>query len=970
MPHTILCEYDAKRLFNPDVVAYSYCRGDDLSLPDGQWVVKVDQGIKGRFKKGLVKLNLSSNQIIGWVETVDPQYTRFIIEPMIEHHEEHYVSILATEDGDRLIYIDQGGIGVGQLDSSHESIVITPETIDSLPYSPHVASVIARLYAFYRTYHLTMLEVNPFTETGAILDMAVQYDDTAWPLFVPPVTITTSLDNKILTKEETAIKQLDAQTGGSLKFTLLNPNGSIWTLLAGGGGSVACTDEIYRRGRYAELGNYGEYSGDPPTDLVAEYVKNVLAALGQSRAPACTLFICGAIANFTAIDKTFKGIITALESHINILINKQVSIYVRRGGPKYQTALKMMKRFGKTYRIPVFCYGPEVSLTSIFASIGDAKMDVSDQASVEIDHVDIVTRSSPVYNWTEKDQCAVFGYQTTAIQRMLDFDTLSSRERPSVAVIINPTGTKKKEPFSFRDEIILMPVVNTWQEAVKYGISGIIDFSSFRSVYNNANDYLRAEEIKWTVLIAEGMPEQYARDLRRNYPEKTILGPSTVGGIIAGKMRLGNMGGTVENLVACGLYQGGNVGIVTRSGGLLNELCNVVSTAGYLVHSALSIGGDRYPATSFLDIVRYYLTIPEIKVIILLGEAGGIQELAVANFVKTEHINTPILGYSLGICGDESTNVAFGHAGAFVSQEYEKASFKNQYMRSKGMLVPDGWDQWHTILVELGLPKVVRQPYRLPKQKKPAFFTSISNESKEELEYNHIPISDLDPTVGNAIGQLWFQRSLPKYATDYFEKILFIVADHSICVSTALNCAVTTRAGRDLVSSVCSGLLTIGDLHGGAIAEAAANFYQAVNDGLSAREFVDKMKRENRLISGIGHKIKSSKNPDKRVELLDRYTCEHFTSRKYIEFAREVEAITITKRSNLILNVDGFIGASLLDLLSEITTREELETLLKTDFLNAFFLLGRTIGLIGHYREQKSLNMGLYRLPHDQVQYL
>ena len=55
----------------------------------------------------------------------------------------------------------------------------------------------------------------------------------------------------------------------------------------------------------------------------------------------------------------------------------------------------------------------------------------------------------------------------------------------------------------------------------------------------------------------------------------------------------------------------------------------------------------------------------------------------------------------------------------------------------------------------------------------------------------------------------------------YFEYIVFITADHGPCVSGAQNTIITTRAGKDLVSSLCSGLLTIGPKFGGAINQAA-----------------------------------------------------------------------------------------------------------------------------------------------------
>ena len=56
-------------------------------------------------------------------------------------------------------------------------------------------------------------------------------------------------------------------------------------------------------------------------------------------------------------------------------------------------------------------------------------------------------------------------------------------------------------------------------------------------------------------------------------------------------------------------------------------------------------------------------------------------------------------------------------------------------------------------------------------------------------------------------------------------------------------------------------------------------------------------------------------NRDKRVELLQRYARRFFPAVRYLDYALRVEAYTLTKAANLVLNVDGCIGALFLDLL-------------------------------------------------------
>ena len=66
-------------------------------------------------------------------------------------------------------------------------------------------------------------------------------------------------------------------------------------------------------------------------------------------------------------------------------------------------------------------------------------------------------------------------------------------------------------------------------------------------------------------------------------------------------------------------------------------------------------------------------------------------------------------------------------------------------------------------------------------------------------------------------------------------------------VHSAMNTIVATRAGKDLISSLASGLLTIGSRFGGALDEAASMFSNARDTGLTPREFVDQCRKQNKL---------------------------------------------------------------------------------------------------------------------------
>lgn len=132
------------------------------------------------------------------------------------------------------------------------------------------------------------------------------------------------------------------------------------------------------------------------------------------------------------------------------------------------------------------------------------------------------------------------------------------------------------------------------------------------------------------------------------------------------------------------------------------------------------------------------------------------------------------------------------------------------------------------------------------------------------------------------------------------------------------------------------------------------------------------MKKENKLIMGIGHRIKSLANPDMRVEIIKGYAKKHFASTGILDFALAVEQVTTKKRANLILNVDGCIAVCFVDMLRSCGAfaNTEVADLMSFGCLNGLFVLGRSIGFVGHYLDQLRLKQPLYRHPWDDISYI
>jgi ATP-citrate lyase alpha-subunit len=596
-------------------------------------------------------------------------------------------------------------------------------------------------------------------------------------------------------------------------------------------------------------------------------------------------------------------------------------------------------------------------------------------------------------------QSFVYGYQTNAIQRMLDFDYICKRDTPSIAAIINPSRAGIHKAFWGTKEIVLPMYRTTPEAAALYpNADVVVNFASHRSAFETTMEALDQKTIQTVAVIAEGVPERMARIMAATARKlgKIVIGPATVGGMAAGSFRIGNTAGTIENIIASKLYRPGCVGFVSKSGGMLNEAFNIISRSSSGIYEGVAIGGDRYPGSTMLDHIMRYEANPEIAMIACLGELGGTDEYRIINALKSGQITKPMVAWVTGTCaGVLPSSVQFGHAGAKADSKKETAEAKNEAFKDAGAFVPDSFDGYgdrvkevYEMLKAQGKvtdiiePEVPRLPADYSKslasgliRKPTTFICTISDDSGEELLYAGKKISSVLENgvgIGGVIGLLWFKKELPIWACKFIELVIQIVADHGPAVSGAHNAIVASCAGKDLISSLCSGLLTIGPRFGGAIDDAAREFKRARENGLTPEQFVNDMKRKGINIPGIGHRIKSVKNPDRRVQLLVDFAKQNFARTELLDYALEVEKLTTSKKGNLILNVDGCIGILFLDLMAscEEFSEQDINDVVRLGYLNGLFALGRSIGLIGHILDQKRLGSRLYRHPTEDIAYM
>ena len=396
-------EFDAKRIVCPmlglGLRAVQVTSSNELKalsaknpwLKSEKLVAKPDMLFGQRGKNNLVLLNATlqeAEKFMGELLGKDVEVngakgpvTHFIVEPFVQHELEHYLSISSTREGALVRFSLSGGVQVeenwGLVREAKVAVGQEPQLEPLVEGAP--ADRRGKLLSFIRSclrafdeLDLSLLEMNPFTFDSKgnpfPLDMRAEVDDTAhfrdakkWGDLQFPQPF-----GRSLYPEEQFVRDLDEKSGSSLKLTMLNPNGRIWTIVAGGGASVIYADTVVDLGYGSELANYGEYSGNPNEEETYAYAKTILdLATRNPDGKPIAILIGGGIANFTDVAQTFKGIIRAIREFRDRLAKANARIFVRRGGPNYETGLALMRKLGTELGLEIDVYGPEASMTKI-----------------------------------------------------------------------------------------------------------------------------------------------------------------------------------------------------------------------------------------------------------------------------------------------------------------------------------------------------------------------------------------------------------------------------------------------------------------------------------------------------------------------------------------------------------------------------------------------------------------------------
>ncbi len=201
--------------------------------------------------------------------------------------------------------------------------------------------------------------------------------------------------------------------------------------------------------------------------------------------------------------------------------------------------------------------------------------------------------------------------------------------------------------------------------------------------------------IKLIVIVTERIPRRDVAQMCELADQKgaRIIGPNCLGLVVPGVAKMGGIGGPARNTEQA--YQPGNVGVMSRSGGMTTEISSTLTAAGLGVSTAVSIGGDAIIGSTYAELMPLFEADEQTQAIVIYTEPGGRMEAQLAAWVKENNSRLPIVAFMAGrfMDDEEMKGMSFGHAGTIVEGAEDTAAQKIERLKEAGIPVVERIDE-------------------------------------------------------------------------------------------------------------------------------------------------------------------------------------------------------------------------------------------------------------------------------------
>ena len=196
-------------------------------------------------------------------------------------------------------------------------------------------------------------------------------------------------------------------------------------------------------------------------------------------------------------------------------------------------------------------------------------------------------------------------------------------------------------------------------------------------------------DIKLIVVVTENVPRKQVAEAVElaELRGARIIGPNCLGIISPGECKMGGVGGPAANTRQA--YKKGNIGVMSRSGGMTTEIASTLTAAGMGQSTCVSIGGDAIVGTTYAELMPFFEADPKTHAIAIYSEPGGRMEAELAEWVVENESRLPIVAFMAGRFMDEMKGMRFGHAGTIVEGKEDTTAEKIKRMEAAGISVAE-----------------------------------------------------------------------------------------------------------------------------------------------------------------------------------------------------------------------------------------------------------------------------------------